>query len=45
MLFLFQAQVIDYVDYIAAVLTNVLSALLEWELFVLLTNRFIVVAS
>lgn len=42
--FLFQAQIIGYVDYIATVLTNLLSVLLDWELSVVLTNHFIVVA-
>lgn len=33
-----------YVDYMDAVLTDLLSALFDWELSVVLTNHFIVVA-
>lgn len=43
-LFFFQAQIMGCVDYIDATLTDLLSALLNWELSIVLTNRFIVVA-
>lgn len=37
--FLFEAQITSCVDYIVTVLTDLLSALLDWELSVVLTNR------
>jgi len=39
--FLFQAQIIGYVGYVAIALTDPLSALLDWELSLVLTNHFI----
>lgn len=40
--FLFQAQMIGYVGYLATFLTNLVTVLLYSELFLVLTNHFIV---